>query len=179
MNGYFIDSDAWNFLLTHLLERTKVPLLLTQFVARKELSQLYSSEIEPLVRSGRIRVEAVKLDPKGRKKLEALRKVVHIGEAEAIAWLSLQGAAERPSFISCDVAALAEAKKSKVPALDLMGLVAELVASDLLPLEQAKAHLVAWEDKKTLIGKPPDYDGFDSTLARRLAARTSRLESNG
>ena len=135
---------------------------LAQYVAQHDLSDL-QAEIDSLRSEGLIEVESVPSSDLIYRQLRRHGK----GEAEAIAWSIKRGPNERPLFVTRDKRALDLARISNVPSTDLMGLIIELVESEILTKNEAKQAVEPWSDPGQQIGKPRDYKSFEATFAKR------------
>lgn len=171
-----MDADAFNALrklsigsaslLETFLRRSKEQgraVYLTQYVALHELSDL-QAEVASWRSQNLLVIESV---PSPDLAYRDLRRRIHKGEAEAIAWSLKRERQDRPLFVSGDRGALNRARENKVPSTDLMGLLVELVESGLLTTKEAKAAVEPWSDPGQQIGKPKDYTNFEATFAKR------------
>ena len=137
---------------------------MTEFAAKHELNSI-QAEIESLDSKGAVEIKAIaRRDPTFR---DLIKKGVHKGEAEAIAWILSQRKALRPLFVSRDGGAIRAARTRGVAATDVLGLVVEAIDSGIISKEQARSALVIWDDRSQQICRPADYQGFDRTFARR------------
>ena len=176
MTAILLDADAFiNFRTLSIDSRSMIDLILqramehrrsvylTQYIAEHDLSNL-RDEIVSFTSAGLIEIQKL---PATDRTYRRLRKEVDKGEAEAIAWGLTLNPGERPLFVARDTEALACAKRNRVPATDLMGLLVELVESDLLTKEEARRGVDPWNDPGQQLGKPKNYKGFDVTFVKR------------
>ncbi len=140
---------------------------MTGYVARHELSTV-SAERDSLISRGLLRVEEV--DARNQAYLR-LRKTVHKGEAEAIAFALQVPPTERPLFISVTHHARKCAQREGVPTGDLMDLIVDLGERGILTRGDAKEAVAAWDDRHQQLGRPNGYTIFDETYQRRLGNR--------
>lgn len=103
-----------------------------------------------------------------------VREGVDKGEAESIAWALDYPKSSRPVLVTQDGGARKEAKRNKVPVIDIMDFVIELVDIDAVDLSVAREALSIWEDKSQQRCRPRDFTTFDKTYARRRAALAGR-----
>jgi predicted nucleic acid-binding protein len=164
---YLIDTDAFLW-LRKLGVPGKNSILdkLAESIARHELN-LIQEEIKQLEDRGQVRVEAIFANTPEYSTFKALRRDVHKGEAEAIAWALHSD--PRPLFVSGDGQAIKAALKRSVPATDVMGFIVECVETGAISREFAASALEQWSDHEQRIGRPKDYDGFAATYKCRLA----------
>lgn len=178
MTDILLDADALiNFrtlsigsssVLAVLMQRAKEHgrrVYLTQYVAEHDLSDL-QEEIAFLTGRGLLQIETLLFSDSDYRRL---RDQVDKGEAEAIAWSLKRDRKDRPLFVARDTEALRCARREKVPATDLMGLLVEFVESGFLRKDEARAATEPWNDPGQQLGKPKDYRGFDVTFAKRLS----------
>jgi predicted nucleic acid-binding protein len=144
------------------------PVVLTEYIARHELSTI-TPEIDALVLARVIRIEAITMATPAYRTYRDLKREVHKGEAEALAWAVHQN--PKPLFVSCDRGALDAAARHRVPRTDLMGFIVECVQSGLVTRELAADALTPWNDPEQERGRPRDYGGFSTTYAQRLALK--------
>ncbi|WP_424674320.1 hypothetical protein [Candidatus Binatus sp.] len=140
------------------------PILLTEYIARHELNSI-QTEITACENQGSVTVVGLSAANPTYKSL--LKRGVHKGGAEAIAWILAQSSDLRPLFVSADRGAIRAAKNQKLSATDVMGLIVEAIAAKVLSIDQARSALDVWNDPGPGVGKPPDYEDFDETLVRR------------
>ena len=141
-----------------------IPIVLTEFVARRELNSI-QSEIDGLENKRALEIKAIaRRDQMFR---ELTKRGVHKGEAEAIAWILSERRDSRPLFVSRDEGAVRAARANKVAATDVMGLVVEATVSGVISIEQARGALAVWDDRSQQQCRPADYKGFDRTFAHR------------
>jgi len=137
---------------------------MTEYVARHELNSI-GVEIERLESQGAVEIKAV---PRRDATFRGLiKKGVHKGEAEAIAWILSLRKDLRPLFVSRDERAIRTALSRGLGATDVMGLVVGTIEMGIVSREQARSALIIWDDRQQQLGRPSDYQDFDSTLARR------------
>jgi predicted nucleic acid-binding protein len=167
-----IDADAFNHLrslgFTSRFAGARVKILLTQYVARKELCQL-SADIQSLESSGTITVMPVSARDETFKRLR--QDGVDKGEAESIAWALSLPRSERPIFISCDKGARKNAEKNGVPCGDILDLLISLIDRGIMREEDVRELLLPWDDKRQQRGRPADFSSFDATVKQRRAHR--------
>jgi predicted nucleic acid-binding protein len=175
-----LDADAFRCArdlgVLDSLRRTadqRVRLYMTEYVARHELSS-DAKTIEALCACNLLSIEKVsgkdvqKLLRESRDKKSGLHK----GEAESIIWAKGLDRKERPLFISNDRRARRGAEQHGVPAGDLMDFLVEAVQAKVVELDEMKRLVSAvWNDREQQQCRPHDWDGFDSTFARRQARR--------
>jgi predicted nucleic acid-binding protein len=151
-------------LLTAVSSSAASPITVMEFAARHELNSI-QVEIASLESKGAIEIKTIE-----RRDLtfrDLIKKGVHKGEAEAIAWILHQRKALRPLFVSRDSGAIRAARTRGVAATDVMGLVVEAIDSEVISMGQARSALVVWDDRSQQICRPADYQGFEPTYARR------------
>ena len=176
MRAILLDADAFinlrklsigrTSLLVIFLQRAKQQgraVYLTQYVAEHDLSDL-QTEIAFFKSKGLLIIEKVLSSDTTYRRL---RRLIDKGEAEAIAWSVKRDRSERPLFVARDKGALTCASNNKVPSTDLMGLIVELIQSELLTKKEAKEAVELWSDPGQQIGKPRDYKTFEATFAKR------------
>jgi hypothetical protein len=147
------------------------PVTIGEYVARRELSGL-ASELKELERVGSVVVVAIeRRGPSGARFKNLKNAGMDAGEAEALAWALDLPPAERPMFVSLDVAARGAAVRHGVVSGDVMDLVVELVEAGIVVRADAEAALVVWEDRRNQFGRPPDFTTFDATYQARLRRR--------
>lgn len=185
MIDLLLDADAWIFarklsLLDAMLaaEQGAVRLQMTEYVARRELSQL-EAEVRELCEKRLLSIHALVREGDGDRAFRALRRTVDKGEAEAIAWLLGQPEDSRPVFVSCDVRAREAATARGLASEDLMGLVVRLVSDQVISREIARAKLEVWSDRRQQLGRPRDYHDFDSCFAARASALAGPSSDDG
>jgi predicted nucleic acid-binding protein len=139
------------------------PIMLTEFIARHELNSI-ALEISSYESSAAIRVQGLEArDPMYRE----LRKSVHKGEAEAIAWIYSKTVDLRPVFVSRDTKAIRMARSYGLAATDVFGLIVEAVISNVILESHARDALDVWEDPSQELCRPADYRHFDESFPRR------------
>jgi len=174
---YLFDADALICLRSLALverlcssERFPRPAVITQYVARHELSAI-DGQIRELEAAGLVRVESILAkDPDFRR----LRQGgVDKGEAEAISWAMAQPPERRPAFISLDRKGRATARENGVSAGDVMDLLVDLIEQSVLTTEEARERVAPWDDRRQQRGRPSDFKTFDEMLDRRRLNRWS------
>lgn len=146
------------------------PLLVTEYVARKELSTV-DGDVRALESSGRleiVRVKYTKHDPAGKTYLSLRQDKIDRGEAEAIAWALTLPSRERPVFVTGEIAAARIARERHVPCADIFGFVVATVVAGWLPKGAACSALQVWDDRRHELGRPRDWTSFDATFAMRV-----------
>lgn len=177
MTRYLFDADVWNhsrslsaagISLTQRivgLPATHMPLLFTERIAFYELSDLQDS-LKQLHAQNLIRIEKVSFKDANFKRL---RRIVHTGEAEAMAWMLHSSAPTGVVFVTRDTRAALQAVQEKLLCTDLFGVVIELLEIGAMTEEEARELTVVWEDKAQQLGRPPDWEGYDGTISLRRA----------
>ena len=170
---FLLDADAFICMRTLSLLDTvsrcdpAMDLRMTGFIARHELSNL-SALIAELLARHRLKIEDVESKTEAGRRYRELNKAgVHKGEAEAIAWALGRTTAERPIFVSLDVAARQKASSLKLTAFDVMDFVVYLIDAAIISREDARVKLAVWLDPQQERGRPRDFTNFDETFERR------------
>lgn len=182
MPAFALDSDAFVFLhALGLLDRVgqqaaegRLTLHLTGTPAYIELNSL-QDRVKQLEGSGALRVHKLRRGTESFSRFRELvdkgrtrsGKPVHKGECEMVAWLSTDG--EGITFVSCDTGARELAREHRIEVFDLCDFVCELVRLGLLAREVATEHVAVWDDPHAGRGRPGDFPGFETALARWLA----------
>ena len=171
-----LDADAVlamsKLSLWELLLAAEVELFLTGYVACHELSTLWSARLEPLVHSGRIRVEdVIAKTPAYSRRRELQKAGADKGEAEAVAWATGIPLEKRPTFVSCDARARELAASVGVEAIDLGDLAALLIVEERATETEVTAKIATWDDTKQQQGRPARW----TTVAASLPERKRRF----
>lgn len=183
MTRYLIDSDAFHAmrklgLLSELCRGLGAdrPLIMVGQAAYVELNPL-QAEIASLKAQGFLIVhEVIARSGAGQRAKELRRSGVDKGEAEAIAWATQNTRRnERPLFVTLDSAARKHAEANRLIALDLMDAIVDWIEEGILDRGTVARLTVVWDDRTQEIGRPRNYDGFESTYSRRLLRRNTRL----
>jgi predicted nucleic acid-binding protein len=148
------------------LSRPPGPVIMTEYVARHELSQL-AREVAALEAAGALRIEPLEAKNADFRRLR--QSGADKGEAEAIAWALAQN--PRPCFVSVDKGARRLARENRVVAGDIMDLLTDLIGLGLLSLEEARSHAEPWNDRRQQRGRPADFTTFDEMFTRRRRNR--------
>lgn len=171
---YLIDADAFLCMrqvsLLSLIAVTGETLLMTEFIARHELSSL-AGELSHLESASRIEVHSVKGRTPEHAHFRRLRgDGADKGEAEAIAW----AVAHRPDvvFITHDRGARKHAMANGLAVDDVLGLAVRLVAAARLESAAAQERFARWDDEHNAFGRPSDFTTLAETWTRRTAALT-------
>lgn len=169
---FLLDADAYNHLrslgLTPRFPALGVRILVTEFVARRELSQL-STEIRFLENEGVLKVMPVSARDENFRRL--VKEGVDKGEAESIAFILSRPRKERPVFISCDKGARKHAAENGIECGDLLDLLIDLIDGGVLNEGDVRELLVPWDDKRQQRGRPADYSSFEVTVKQRRRRR--------
>ena len=167
-----LDADAFlcarrlSF-LDLLTETLAEPLILTEYIARHELSTI-AATVAGLQSVGKLRVEAVRAGTPAYNLLRALRRRgVHKGESEAIAWASGVSSGQGPCFVSLDAGARSAAQAEGVESVDLLDAAVLCVREGLATKDEVRRRLEVWEDRRQQFGRPPDFTTFEATFALR------------
>lgn len=172
---YVLDCCAWHCLrglkagtrslLQCLLEADSsfLPLVLTEFVARNELSPVLD-RIQAEVKAGRVAIYSITRRDPNYKRLE---RSTDKGEAEMITWLLTLRKQERPLFVSRDVGARCAAKAEGLFQTDVLGLVVDMLAIGCLLEHEAIEALSVWDDKAQQQCRPADWEGLGTIATRR------------
>jgi predicted nucleic acid-binding protein len=166
---YLLDADAFHCLrslgaIRYLLDsKVRVRLVLTEYVARHELSML-AEDVARLESVGALEIKPVSSRDPDYKQLQ---KEVDKGEAEAMAWLLKQARDERPFFISNDKKALRTARSNRIKSGDILDMLIDLMDTNALHEDAVREILTVWEDKKQQRGRPADFTTFRSSVAQR------------
>ncbi len=185
-----IDADAIHCIRTfgliaelegHLATAGVVlPLLIcTGYVARHELNPI-AGKVAEWEASGLLRIEDVLARSPAsqtRRALQERHRGMDKGEAEMIAWI-LSCSPSTP-FVSCDVRALAIARRERVQAWDVLDLVHEWLASRVVTLEAAHACLASWVDDPKARWRPRGFRGIEPTLRDRYGRNYLRPLASG
>lgn len=140
-----------------------------------ELSSIRSSQLEPLVRAGRIELHEVTAKTEAWARWRTLRREgVDKGEAEAIAWALGEPEARRPMFVSIDGGARGRAERAKLDAVDLGDLAASVVAVGVLTEAAVAGKLAVWDDSTQELGRPKNWTGVAESLSAAIARRKGR-----
>ena len=168
-----LDADAtlalsrlslWELLLT-----TDVDLLLTGYIAKHELSSMWSAKLESLVAEGRVALHEVRVKtPAYAKWRELQRAGADKGEAEAIAWAVCEPKATRPWFVSADHRARKLAANERLEAFDLGDLAARLILAGALPEAAVIAKIAVWDDNRQQQGRPVGWVSVRESLPERM-----------
>jgi len=174
-----LDADATlamrSLSLWQLVLDSSAALTMTGYVARSELTSIWSSELEAHTKSGRLRVEDVVARTPAWTRRKHLIEVegADKGEAEALAWVLETRPEPPPWFVSVDARARQLAAKHEVPAFDLGELAALLVARGLADEPVVRAKIAVWDDRAQQRGRPHAWVDLGTTFAALLAwART-------
>ncbi len=178
MERYLLDADATlcirSLRLFPVLRASTAlprPLIVTEYVARRELSSI-DREIREMEGAGLILVKSVLRSDKDYRRL--VQEGADKGEAEAIAWALSLPRAERPLFISIDHEARRFAAENRVPAGDMMDFVIDLVELGVLTIAEAEDHTSPWLDHKQQRGRPRDFTTFSESMSQRRSKRGAR-----
>jgi predicted nucleic acid-binding protein len=172
---YVLDCCAWHCLrglkfgscslLQCLLDADSsfLPLALTEFVARNELSPVLA-QIQSEAKNGRVVVHSISRRDPNYKRLE---RVTDKGEAEMITWLLTLRKQDRPLFVSRDAGARRAAKNEGLFQTDVLGLVVDMLVIGCLLEPQAMEALSIWDDKSQQQCRPADWEGLATIASRR------------
>ena len=152
-------------LLSALAEHPLIELISTRYVARRELNSI-QAEIHDLEKQGLMVVEEIQArTPAWRKFVDFYKSGVDKGEAELIAWATIQPQADQPFFVSLDKKARWFALKQKVGAGDVMDLAVLLVKEKALEKSVLAAHLSLCATIRCQHGCPSaDFKTFDQAF---------------
>lgn len=172
---YVLDCCAWHCLrglkigsrslLQSLLDADSsfLPLVLTEFVARNELSPVFA-QIQAEARLGRVVIHSISRRDPNYKRLE---RATDKGEAEMITWLLTLRKQDRPLFVSRDTGARRAAKAEGLIQTDVLGLVVDMLAIGCLREREAAEALSIWDDKSQQQRRPADWEGLATIGVRR------------
>lgn len=173
---FLIDADAFNHLrslgFTSRFSAAGVKILITEYVARKELYQL-SADIQSLESSGALTVMPVSARDEAFKRLR--QDGADKGDAESIAWALSLPRSERPMFVSCDKGARKYAEKNGVPCGDILDLLISFIDHGVMREEDVRDLLLPWDDKRQQRGRPADFSSFDAAVKQRRAHRPASV----
>jgi predicted nucleic acid-binding protein len=142
-----------------------MPVIFTERVARYELGAIQDS-LRDLHTRGLIRVERLSFKDANYKRL---KQCVDTGEAEAIAWMLHSSSPTGLIFVTRDTKAALQAASEKLFCTDVFGVIVDLLQLGLISNETAKQFAVVWDNKSQQVCRPPDWEGYDPTLAKRNA----------
>lgn len=168
-----LDADAFLCLRKHdlidiLIAAPKVELLMTGFVARRELNSI-ETHIKEMECSKALTVYDVRTkSPEFDRYRSILRTGVHKGEAESVAWaIEKTTGATRPVFVSLDVRARKMAAANGLKSLDVFDLMVVMERRGLCKLPDIRSRLGGWDDDPHGFCRPPGFTTFDETWRKR------------
>jgi len=172
---YVLDCCAWHCLRGLKIEARSLlqclfesqadvlPLALTEFVARNELSPVLA-EIQAEERRARVAIHSVSRRDPNYKRLVALTDK---GEAEMITWLLTLRKINRPLFVSRDAGARRAARAEGLFQTDVLGLIVDMLVIGCITEAEAAVALSIWDDKSQQQCRPADWAGLETIAARR------------